>query len=414
MLELTLLNVRKKEMPAVNPHILIWARETAGLSREEAVVRLGFREARGVPAVERLAALEIGREEVSRPVLLKMAKTYRRPLLTFYMEAPPARGDRGEDFRSLPDRHTASEAFVDALVRDVKARQAMVRSVLEDDEEAGPLRFVGSLRVEDGVAAILADMRRVLNVDLVAYRAKGTPEAAFAFLRGRAEAAGVFVLLIGNLGSHHTVIDASAFRGFALADPIAPFVVINDQDAKAAWSFTLLHELAHIWIGATGVSGGEPDSRTEQFCNDVASAFLLPNGELSGVGVQRGTTADEAARLITAFAAERLVSRSLVAYRLFRSGMLSETTWRALSKRFLDEWRTMRKTQRARDREKEGGPDYYVVRRHRLGSALLQFVARNMIVGALTPTRAGKVLGVNPRSVHPLLAGASMPVGQGA
>src|SRR3546814_17037769 len=62
-----------------------------------------------------------------------------------------------------------------------------------------------------------------------------------------------------------------AFRGFALADPIAPFVVINDRDAKTAWSFTLLHEVAHLWIGATGVSGGHFEGSTEQFCNDVAS-----------------------------------------------------------------------------------------------------------------------------------------------
>src|SRR3546814_16138482 len=73
-----------------------------------------------------------------------------------------------------------------------------------------------------------------------------------------------YVLLIGNLGSHHSAIDIDAFRGFALADPIAPFVVINDRDAKTAWSFTLLHEVAHLWIGATGVSGGHFEGSTEQ------------------------------------------------------------------------------------------------------------------------------------------------------
>lgn len=403
-----------KTMPAVNPQILLWARETAGLTREEAAARLTIRDAHGMAAADRLAALENGDDPVTRPTLLKMAKAYRRPLLTFYMAAPPRRGDRGEDFRNIPDRHTASEPLVDALVRDVKSRQSMVRSILEDDEEAGPLPFVGSMRVADGVAPVLASIRRTLAIDVAAFRAQGTPEAGFTLLRSRAEAAGVFVLLIGNLGSHHTAIDASAFRGLALADPIAPFVVVNDQDAKAAWSFTLLHELAHIWIGATGVSGGEPDGRTEQFCNDVASAFLLPAAELATVGLQRGTPLDEAAGLITAFANDRLVSRSLVAYRLFRADFISEQAWRTLTGRFHDEWRAARAAQRARDRESDGGPNYYVVRRHRLGSALLHFVARSMTEGALTPTRAGKVLGVKPRSVHQLLAGASLPVGQGA
>jgi hypothetical protein len=34
------------------------------------------------------------------------------------------------------------------------------------------------------------------------------------------------------------------FRGFAPADDLAPFIVINDNDP--AHSFTLLHELVHI------------------------------------------------------------------------------------------------------------------------------------------------------------------------
>jgi Zn-dependent peptidase ImmA (M78 family) len=92
-------------------------------------------------------------------------------------------------------------------------------------------------------------------------------------------------LLAGNLGSHHSAIPVSAFRGFAIADPIAPFIVINDGDAKAAWSFTLLHELVHLWLGATGVSGGVPEMQIERFCNEVAGAFLLSPVDLQALQV---------------------------------------------------------------------------------------------------------------------------------
>jgi Zn-dependent peptidase ImmA (M78 family) len=332
--------------------------------------------------------------------------------LTFYMGAPPRKGDRGEDFRNLPQRHTDGEPLVDALVRDIRARQSMVRAILEDDEEMEPLRFIGSMSMDDGVGAVLASIRRAIGLDLAAFRAQGLPEAAFALLRSKAEEAGVFVMLIGNLGSHHTALDVSVFRGFALADPIAPFVVINDQDAKSAWSFTLLHELTHLWLGTTGVSGAFADGQIERFCNDVASDFLLPNNELDLVGVNQGTDREVAARLISQFAAERLLSRSMVAYRLFRAGSVSEATWRELSGRFQLEWRQARVARRERDRGQDGGPNYYVIRRHRLGPALLRFVARTMNDGSLTPTKAGKVLGVKPRSVAPLLSGAALSVGQ--
>jgi len=398
----------------VKPSILQWARESAGLSLEDAAAKVGINAARGVSGADRLLALETEEGEVSRPVLLKMAKNYRRPLVSFYLDEPPARGDRGEDFRTLPDRHTGGEPLVDALVRDIRSRQAVVRAVQVEEEEAEPLPFIGSMSRNDGVDPVLASIRQVLGLDLAAFRAQGSADGGFALLRSRVEDAGIYVLLIGNLGSHHSAIDVDAFRGFALADPIAPFVVINDQDAKTAWSFTLLHEVAHLWIGATGVSGGHFEGAVEQFCNDVASSFLLPQRDLDHLLITRAMDLDDAARLVTDFAEERLISRSLVAYRLFRAEKITERTWRALTDRFRVQWLQNRAAQRERARGMDGGPNYYIVRRHRLGAALLNFVARNMSEGVLTPTRASKLLGVKPRSVHTLLSGAALAIEQGA
>ena len=49
-------------MPAVNPKILLWARETAGLTRQDAVAKIRIKDARGEAAIDRLAALERGEE----------------------------------------------------------------------------------------------------------------------------------------------------------------------------------------------------------------------------------------------------------------------------------------------------------------------------------------------------------------
>jgi len=389
-------------MPNVNHEILRWARDTAGLSLKEAADKIGILPRLKVSAVDRLAAIEAGDVEPSRPQLLKMAQHYRRPLVTFYMSAPPRKGDRGEDFRNVPDRQTDVEALVDALVRDIRARQSMVRAVLVDDE-AKPLPFIGSMNMADGVGGVLASIRQIIRIDLSEFRAQASPESAFALLRSRVEAAGVFVLLMGNLGSHHSAIDVEAFRGFALADDVAPFVVLNDQDARSAWSFTLIHELAHLWLGTTGVSGVFADAQIEKFCNDVAGSFLLPANELPVVGVDLKTDVETAARRIGEFAEGRHLSRSMVAYSLLRAGSLTENTWRTLTGRFRVQWRQSRDANRERQKD-SSGPNYYVVRRHRLGAALLQFVSRNMSDGALTPTKASQVLGVKPRSVAMLLS----------
>jgi len=143
-------------MPTVNPDILKWARETAALTLEDAAAKLNIGEARGVPAETRLAAYEAGEREPSRPLLVRMAKQYRRPLLTFYMSQAPRLGERGQDFRTLPPEHsTAQDALVDALIRDVRARQQMVRAALEDEEEILHSRGAGNRR-GDGCPALPA------------------------------------------------------------------------------------------------------------------------------------------------------------------------------------------------------------------------------------------------------------------
>ncbi len=393
-------------MPKVNPRIMVWARETAGLSEADAAQKIGLRAAHEVDAIARLARLEDGSDEPTRVTLREMARVYRRPLLTFYLAQPPLKGDRGEDFRTLVDRDEDQDALLDALIRDVSARQAMVRSILEDEEDSDPLTFVGSSSVRNGIDACVASIVSTLAFSLADFRAEPRPADAFAFLRRAAEAAGVFVLLKGDMGSHHSAISLGTFRGFALADPIAPFIVINDRDAEAAWSFTLAHELAHIWLGRTGVSGG-PESilEVERFCNDVASELLLPSEEIRSLQIDYESV-DELLGIVSELAKQRKVSGSMVAYRLLRADAISRREWLEVSRKLRDFWLERRADQRLKASNSSGGPNFYTVRRHRLGDALIDFAARWCREGSLSTSEAGKVLGVKPKQVGKLLGWA--------
>lgn len=228
-------------MATIRPEVLRWARETAGLSVEEAAHAIGLRDARGESGAERLSKLEdVG--DPRRPLLLKMAKAYRRPLLVFYLNQPPKKGDRGQDFRTLPQGQPAENPGLDALIRDIKSRQGLVRSTLED-AEAEKIPFVGTATTGMPVGQLAIHIMESLRFSLAEFRTAKTSEDSFAYVRSKIESAGVFVLLLGNLGSYHTNIPLEIFRGFAVADELAPMIVINDQDARTAWSFTALHEL---------------------------------------------------------------------------------------------------------------------------------------------------------------------------
>jgi Zn-dependent peptidase ImmA (M78 family) len=274
---------------------------------------------------------------------------------------------------------------------------------MEDEDEAEVLTFVGSMKMSDGVEAVLSSIQETLGITSAALYAEASAPEAFSLLRGRTEKIGVFVLLRGDLGSHHSAIDLETFRGLALADDVAPFVVVNDQDSRAAWSFTLLHELAHLWLGQTGVSGERAELSIERFCNDVASQFLLPADELNQLSLAGTSNTEVIRERIAGFAGTRNLSSTMVAYRLYRARRLNDETWNYLRNTFRERWFQERGRQRERGREQEGGPNFYVVRAHRVGSALLNLVERMMGAGALTTSKAGKVLGVKPTQVEALL-----------
>ena len=166
-------------------------------------------------------------------------------------------------------------------------------------------------------------------------------------------------------------------------------------------------------LGATGISGASADETIERFCNDVASEYLLPAGELASLRVDRQTAFDAAVQSISEFARARNLSGTMIAYRLHRADAISRDAWQQLSKFFHDQWASGRATRRELARSEEGGPSYYVVKRHRLGSALLALVQRTLNAGTLAPTKAGRMLGVKPRNVEPLLAlPSSAPAGR--
>jgi Zn-dependent peptidase ImmA (M78 family) len=389
-------------MPKVNPDILKWARETAGLSLDDGAKAIQLNAARGVSGGQRLAALEAGLEEPTRALLSRMAARYRRPLIVFYLRAGPQIGDRGEDFRRVPSEHPPeSNPGLDALIRDVRSRHDVVKSLLED-EEVEPLAFVASLRITDGAGAVADSIRKTIGFDLTEFRRARDVNAAFAYLRDRLERSGIFVLLLGNLGSYHSNIESTTFRGYAIADRIAPFIVINDNDAHAAWPFTALHETAHLWLGQTGISGASHEATVERFCNDVAGQLLLPDHELAAISGNRLVSFTDSLETISEFAGQRNVSRRMVAYLLFRSKRIDSARYQELTSRFYRDW--LRSKEKDYDKaDNKQGPSRYVVLRHRLGPALVGLARRNLELGTLSPVKASRLLGVSPGAVRTFL-----------
>jgi Zn-dependent peptidase ImmA (M78 family) len=396
----------------INPAVLVWARETAGLDVKSAAHQIGLGTSQDASSEGKLLEFERGDRLPSRSQLSSIAKAYRRPLVVFYMPSPPPKADRGSDFRSSNKAVSKREdALLDALLRDVKARQQMLKSLLEEEDEIEIRPFVGSCTLSSGSSAVAAQIVNALKIASDGSDRGDGPSEFFKTLRNRTEALGVFVLLVGDLGSHHSAISEDVFRGFALADDKVPFIVVNDHDARTARSFTLIHELTHIFLGQSGVSGAPELANTntqigriEEFCNEVAGLVLLPESFAKRRPIDLSSANGDAARSFIQNAARTWrVSEPLVAFRLRRLGWISPRFHQDLSVEYANRWQQQKELSKSANKSKKGGPSDYVVRQYRLGDSLMHVVRRTLRENRLTHTKAAKILGVKPGSVEALI-----------
>jgi transcriptional regulator with XRE-family HTH domain len=224
--------------------MLGWARERAGRSAES--LTSGF---------PKLAAWEAGTAQPTLKQLESFARAVYVPIGFLFLREPPEERLPIPDFRTIADEPLArpSPDLLDTLYL-CQQRQDWYRDFARQTGEE-PLAFVGSARAGDDVVRTAAAMRDALGFDLAARRHMPTWTDALRRFIEQADAAGVLVMVSGVVGSNNRrKLDPEEFRGFALADPLAPLVFINGADTKAAQMFTLAHELAHVWLGETALS----------------------------------------------------------------------------------------------------------------------------------------------------------------
>jgi Zn-dependent peptidase ImmA (M78 family) len=215
------------------------------------------------------------------------------------------------------------------------------------------------------------------------------------------EIAGVIVIRSSTVGSNTSrSLDVDEFRGFALSDPLAPLVFINTADAPAAQPFTLLHELAHLTLGESGVSN-MPLAETpngardvEMFCNRVAAEFLVPQREFRAVWRSSADFAATAKALAKQFG----VSPMVIARRAHELGLVSADVYWP----FVNHQLELARRRRDAQRDSEGGPAFLTLARARNGSLFTQVVVGAAQAGEMLYRDAAALLGVQPKHIDEL------------
>ena len=165
-------------------------------------------------------------------------------------------------------------------IQIIQDRQNWLTEYLEEFDFPD-LLFVGKSDINDDHKMIVADIRTALDLELDWASKQNNWEGALDFITNRIEEAGVIVTFNGIVGTNtHRVIDPEECRGFVLVNKKAPFLFINSADAKAAQMFTLIHELAHVWLGESAGFDNKnllpADNPIEKLCDLIAAEFLVP------------------------------------------------------------------------------------------------------------------------------------------
>ena len=344
----------------VDPELLRWARQRAGLGIDALAGRF-----------PKLDAWERGEIRPTLKQLERFAKATFTPIGCFFLREAPVEHVPIPDFRTVANSplHRPSASLLDTIYL-CQQRQDWYREFVRS---AGgePVDFVGSGRLDDDIPEIAARMRRSLRFDIEERRRLPTWTDALRRFIGQADELGVLVMVSGVVGSNsRRGLDPLEFRGFALADSIAPLVFINGADTKSAQMFTLAHELAHLWLGRSGVSDADAlevsGQDAERWCNRVAAELLVPIDVLQTECSEGTQTSDEVNRLARRFKVSTLV----ILRRIHDAGILTRKAFRSAYIEELERLKSLRTG--------DGG-NFYLT----LGARVSQRFARAIVASTL-------------------------------
>jgi Zn-dependent peptidase ImmA (M78 family)/transcriptional regulator with XRE-family HTH domain len=249
----------------LQPHVLRWARESFGLSIEDAAVKVKTTAAR-------LEAAERGEAVLTMRQAEAAARAYDRPLALLFALEPPAEEPQEAQFRRLPgapEPPWPSEMI--GLARRVSRRQAAAGELLAllDEEPTWP-----------GVRAALSAVRPATAARAVRARLGVSLEEQFSWqdrdgyvpLRHWIDAVEELGVLVVQDGS----LPVNMMRGFASLHEQVPVIVLNTQDDPRARAYTLIHELGHL------LRGDQPqNAQLEEWLEGFAGDVLMPRTALA-------------------------------------------------------------------------------------------------------------------------------------
>jgi len=315
----------KYEPMPVNPQLISWARNRAGVSMEDA--------AQTWRAIEEW---ENGVGGPSYPQLEAMSEKFKVPVAVFFFPDEPDVPPISQSFRTIPEAEFDQlPGRIRLLCRRAKAYQI---SLAELNDGRNPIRSVVTrelkFRTNSSIPKMAETVRDFLGVSLEMQMSWRKTDEAMAGWRNVLQGAGISVF--------KDAFKSKEFSGFCLYDDEFPLIYVNNSKAKTRQIFTLFHELAHLFFDTSGIDGLDadlvnrlpaPSRRIEVLCNRFAAEFLLPEAVFEAEFAGMAATEETAALLGNRYH----VSREFIYRRFLDRGLISQKTYNEDTKKWAEE-----------------------------------------------------------------------------
>lgn len=364
----------------IHPENISWARGRAQLNVAVLAKKLKITE-------KKLISWETGEGRITFKQAKILADALLIPFGYLFLEKLQNKALTIPDLRTIENQglHKPSAELI-RIVQIIQEQQSWYKDYLLRQGFDVSLK-IKVFNADSAAADIVADMRALLSIGVE--DRKGHWEDFIRLLIKKIEDIGVLVVRQGDLGGTKHPLSVAEFRGFALFDPIAPFIFINQADAPSARLFTLIHELAHIWIGQSGVSDASihADRKEEILCNAVAAEFLVPEDSFVQLWKNYDHWEDNLPDLKSYFH----VSTWVLARRALTLNFINDANYNQYISKLKEDYKNREK--------KKGGPTYYVTKKSQLSEHLSHAVVGEALSGRMLLRDAGQLLGIKPHNI---------------
>ncbi|MFH1742963.1 MAG: ImmA/IrrE family metallo-endopeptidase [bacterium] len=374
----------RQKKAVVEPHLLVWARETTGFSIEEAAKKVKVKP-------ERLQLWERGELQPTINQLRKLGDVYKRPLAIFYLPKPPVESFAIHDFRRFPGEAAGYQSpKLRLAVRQAQFRREVALDLYRGTEGVPP-DFPFRFALSDAPEKVAREIREFLGVTYEEQINWNGLYKAFNRWRSALEDVGILVFQVSG-------VDVEEIRGLSISEMPLPTVVVNNRDSVPGRIFSMLHELTHLVLNEGGMCDmregayeAQEARHIEVFCNRVAGEILVPTQYLlaeeqvlGNQGKERWT--DEDLR----FLANRYrVSREMLLRRLLICSRTSDSFYREKRQQFNLEYEAS-----AKRRESGRGPQPHRRPLISAGYFFVRLVLNSYYQDRITPNDVAEFLDV--------------------